>query len=182
MQPCSREMQAMDSLLSPTQPIPLQDLQPNGNSGTHQAQIHNPQFDPTSSHDDFLDQMLSTLPSCSWSDLKSPWDPPKSDETPPSNPDNNAGFHYDEILASKLRQHQINGGGGGTTAAMKMMMQQQMLLPGRPIAAAGGGGLTMPLHNDIVDGSSFKSPNQQVDVTSHYLNLFPVWLYTVTEI
>ncbi|TYH69472.1 hypothetical protein ES332_D05G058400v1 [Gossypium tomentosum] len=161
MQPCSREMQAMNSLLSPTQPIPLQDLQPNGNSGTHQAQIHNPQFDPTSSHDDFLDQMLSTLPSCSWSDLKSPWDPPKSDETPPSNPDNNAGFHYDEILASKLRQHQINGGGGGTTAAMKMMMQQQMLLPGRPIAAAGGGGLTMPLHNDIVDGSSFKSPNQQ---------------------
>ncbi|OMO61740.1 hypothetical protein CCACVL1_23271 [Corchorus capsularis] len=166
----------MNSLLNPTQQIPLQDLQNNGNSNGHQ-QIQNPQssFDPTSSHDDFLEQMLSTLPSCSWSDLKSPWDPPKSDETPDNN---NVGFHYDEMLASKLRQHQINGGGGGgssspsaTAAAMKMMMQQQMLLAGRAAAAAGGGGgggLTMPLslgssprQNDIVDGSSFKSPNHQ---------------------
>ncbi|XVF48431.1 hypothetical protein PTKIN_Ptkin03bG0189600 [Pterospermum kingtungense] len=172
MQPCSQEMQAMNSLLSPTQQIPLQDLQSNG----HQ-QIQNPQFDSASSNDDFLEQMLSSLPSCSWSDLKSPWDPPKSDETgPPPNPDNNVGFHYDEILASKLRQHQINGGGGGggsspSAAAMKMMMQQQMMLAGRAAAAAGGGGLTMPLslgssadgshHNDIVDGSLFKSPNHQ---------------------
>ncbi|XVE97484.1 hypothetical protein REPUB_Repub03eG0023600 [Reevesia pubescens] len=175
MQPCSRELQAMNSLLNPTQQIPLQDLQSNGNSNGHQ-QIQNPQFDPASSHDDFLEQMLSTLPSCSWSDLKSPWDPPKSDETGPPNPDNNVGFLYDEILASKLRQHQINGGGGGgssssATAAMKMMMQQQMMLAGRAAAAAGGagGGLTMPLslgaagshQNDIVDGSSFKSPNHQ---------------------
>ncbi|XWS70391.1 hypothetical protein CRYUN_Cryun03dG0044000 [Craigia yunnanensis] len=167
MQPCSREMQAMNSLLNPTQQIPLQDLQSNG----HQ-QIQNPQFDTASSHDDFLEQMLSKLPSCSWSDLKSPWDPPKSDETGSPNPDNNVGFHYDEILASKLRQHQINGGGGSSpaTAAMKMMMQQQMMLAVRA-AADGGGGLTMPLslgsgaagshHNDIVDGSSFKSPNHQ---------------------
>ncbi|XWS72620.1 hypothetical protein CRYUN_Cryun02cG0055700 [Craigia yunnanensis] len=171
MQPCSREMQAMNSLLNPTQQIPLQDLQSNGNSNGHQ-QIQNPQFDPATSHDDFLEQMLSTLPSCSWSDLKSPWDQPKSDETGSPNPDNNVGFHYDEILASKLRQHQINGGGGSSpaTAAMKMTMQQQMMLAGRA-AAAGGGGLSMPLslgsgapgsnHNDIVDGSSFKSSNHQ---------------------
>ncbi|XVF35543.1 hypothetical protein REPUB_Repub18cG0154800 [Reevesia pubescens] len=173
MQPCSSEMQAMNSLLNPTQQIHLQDLQSNG----HQ-QIQDPHFDPTSSHDDFLEQMLSTLPSCSWSDLKSPWDPSKSDETGPPNPDNNVGFQYDhEILASKLRQHQINGGGGGggsspATAAMKMMMQQQMMLAGRSAAAGGSGGLTMPLslgssgavgshQNDIVDGSSFKSPNHQ---------------------
>ncbi|XP_021277390.1 transcription factor bHLH66-like [Herrania umbratica] len=179
MQPCSREMQTMNSLLNPTQQIPLQDLQNNGNSNGHQ-QIQNPQFDPTSSHDDFLEQMLSALPSCSWSDLKSPWDPAKADETGGANLDNNVGFHYDEILASKLRQHQINGGGGSSpaTAAMKMMMQQQMMLAGRAAAAAasgggggGGGGLTMPLslgssaagshQNDIVDGSSFKSPNHQ---------------------
>ena len=166
-------MQAMNSLLNPTQQIPLQDLQSNG----HQ-QIQNPQFEPTSSHDDFLEQMLSTLPSCSWSDLKSPWDPPKSDETGPSNPDNNVGFHYDEILSSKLRQYQINGGEGSSpaTAAMKMMMQQQMMLAGRAAASdGGGGGLTMPLslgsdaagshQNDIVDGSSFKSPNHQVHVS-----------------
>ncbi|KAE8675814.1 Transcription factor bHLH66 [Hibiscus syriacus] len=170
MQPCSREMQAMDSLLNQTQQIPIQDLQSNS-----QQQIQSPQFDPTSSHDDFLEQMLSALPSCSWSDLKSPWDPPKSDETGASNPDCSVGFHYDEILASKLRQHQINGGGGGgsspATAAMEMMMQQQIMLPGRGVAAAGGGGLTMPLslgsggshcQNDIVDGSAFNSPNQQV--------------------
>lgn len=182
----------MNSLLNPTQQIPLQDLQNNGNSNGHQ-QIQNPQFDPTSSHDDFLEQMLSTLPSCSWSDLKSPWDPPKADETGGANLDNNVGFHYDEILASKLRQHQINGGGGSSpaTAAMKMMMQQQMMLAGRAAAAAaaggggGGGGLTMPLslgssaagshQNDIVDGSSFKSPNHQVHV-GFYFSLFPVWV------
>ncbi|XWS17772.1 hypothetical protein CRYUN_Cryun33cG0096200 [Craigia yunnanensis] len=169
MQPCSWEMQAMNSLLNQTQQIPLQDLQNNG----HQ-QIQNPQFDPTSTNDDFLEQMASTLPSCSWSDLKLPWDPPKSDETGPSNPDNNVGFHYDEILASKLRQHQINGGGGSSpaTAAMKMMMQQQMMLAGRAAdSAGGGGGLIKPLslgsgaagfhQNDIVDGPSFKSPNYQ---------------------
>ena len=116
--------------------------------------------------------MLSTLPSFSWSDLKSPWDPPKFDEMYPPNPDNNIGFHYDEILASKLRQHQINDGGGSSpvTTAMKMTMQQQMMLAGRAIATDGRG-LTMPLslgsgaagshHNDIDDGSSFKSPNHQ---------------------
>ena len=50
MQPCSREMQAMNSLLNPTQQIPLQDIQNND----HQ-QIQNPQFDIASSHDDFLE-------------------------------------------------------------------------------------------------------------------------------
>ncbi|GLT85368.1 hypothetical protein SLE2022_035590 [Rubroshorea leprosula] len=179
-QPCSSsEMQAMNSLLNPSHQIPLQDLQNAGNTGTHQ-QIQNPQFDPTSSHDDFLDQMLSSLPSCSWTDLKSPWDPPKSDETAgASNPENNVGFPYDEILALKLRQHQING--GGNQSAMKMMMQQQqqqLMMAGRIGAAGAGamvrqsaagdvGGLTVPLSlgsthpNDIVDGSSFKSANHQ---------------------
>ncbi|XP_022751796.1 transcription factor bHLH66-like [Durio zibethinus] len=173
MQPCSREMQAMNSLLNqPYQQIPLQDLQGNG----HQ-QIQNSQLETTSSHDDFLEQMLSTFPSSSWSDIKSTWDPPKSDETGPYNPDNNVGFHYDEILASKLRQHQINGGGvcSPATAVMKMM-QQQTMLEGNTAAAAcggggGGGGLTLPFslgpddagshQNDIVDGSLFKPPNHQ---------------------
>ncbi|XVF89249.1 hypothetical protein PTKIN_Ptkin19aG0115000 [Pterospermum kingtungense] len=183
MQPCSREMQAMNSFLCQTQQIPLENLESNG----HQ-QIQNPKFEPTSSttsyDDDFLEQMLSstsTLPSGSWSDLKSPWDLPKPDDQTGggSNPDhNNVGFNYDEVLASKLRQHQINGGGGPTsppTTAMKMMMQQQMMLTGRAAAAsaaaAGGGGgggggwLSIPLSlssgNDIVDGSLFKSPNHQ---------------------
>ncbi|XP_039012183.1 bHLH transcription factor RHL1-like [Hibiscus syriacus] len=152
MQPCSREMQAMNSLLNPSQQIPLQDLQING---------HHSQFDdPASSHDDFLEQMLSTtsfpVSSSSWSDL--------------NNLDNNAadGFHHEEILASKLRQqqHHINGGDGSNSfQAMKMMMmmQQQMMAAGRPTVSAsgcgvgnhqgGGEGSMLALFNGFGDGS-----------------------------
>ncbi|KAE8664898.1 hypothetical protein F3Y22_tig00112738pilonHSYRG00862 [Hibiscus syriacus] len=133
--PCSREMQAMNSFLNSTQQIHLQGLQINGNSGHHRMQ--DPHLELTSSQDDFLEQMFSVLPTCSWpSDLKSHWDPLKCDEAGASNRDDNVGFHYDEILASKLKQHQPNGGG-----AMKMMMQQQMMSPGKGIAAAVKGGL-----------------------------------------
>lgn len=168
MQPCSREMQGINSLLNPSSQIPLQDLQ--------NQQIQTPHFDPSSSsNDDFLEQMLSTLPSCSWTDLKSPWDlnpttnlnipinnssanPPGdlSDETPPSIPENVAFHNFDEsaILASKLRQHQISGGpspAAAAAAAAKLMLQQQFMM-----ATRGG---AMP-QNDVVDGSSFKSPTQ----------------------
>ncbi|KAE8694086.1 Detected protein of unknown function [Hibiscus syriacus] len=130
--PCSREMQAMNSFLNSIQQIHFQGLQINGNSDHHQMQ--DPHLEPTSSQDDFLEQMLSVFPSCSWSsDLKSPWDPLKCDEAGASNRDDNVGFHYNEILASKLKQHQLNGGG-----AMKMMMQQQMMLPEKGVAAAEG--------------------------------------------
>ncbi|EEF38832.1 bHLH transcription factor RHL1 [Ricinus communis] len=187
MQPCSREMQGINTLLNQsstatttsTSQIPIHH---NHHHHHHQdlqnQQIQNPHFDPSpSSNDDFLEQMLSTLPSCSWADLKSPWDLtttanlnlPKprdlSDETPPSLPDsnNNVGFHnFDEsvLLASKLRQHQISGGGGGggpspaaAAAAAKLMLQQQLMM-----AAAARGGLGQ---NDVLDG--FKSPNQGGD-------------------
>ncbi|TKY73108.1 Transcription factor bHLH66 [Spatholobus suberectus] len=103
MQPCSREMQGLNSLLNSSQ-ISLQDLhtanqiQNSHMNHHHQQQLGhatNPHFDPTS-HDDFLDQMLS---SCSWPDLnpnKPLWDPNSlhdikppdlSDETTPSNND-----------------------------------------------------------------------------------------------
>ncbi|KAB2077489.1 hypothetical protein E1A91_A06G104000v1 [Gossypium mustelinum] len=193
MQPCSREMQAMNSLLNPTQQIPLQDLQINGNSHHHQ-QIHVPsssQFQyptPTSTthHDDsFLEQILSSTTSFPW-----------SDETGPPNPEdnNNAGFNYDEmVLASKLRQHQINGGAAGNPfSAMKMMLmmqqqqqQQQMMLAGRPTVAssAAGGGITtnhqggegsmQALYNVFGDGSlhgtmqakSFVGANSATEMT-----------------
>ncbi|KDP38664.1 hypothetical protein JCGZ_04017 [Jatropha curcas] len=176
-------MQGINSLLNSSSPIPLQDLQ--------NQQIQNPHFDPSSaSNDDFLEQMLSTIPSCSWADLKSPWDlnpatnlmpitnsttaavKPRdlSDETPPSIPEN-VGFHnnFDEsaLLASKLRQHQISGGEGGeplsaaAAAAAKLMLQQQLLM-----AARGGAGLSQ---NDIIDGSSFKSPTQGGDGSAQAL-------------
>ncbi|TYI76981.1 hypothetical protein E1A91_D06G114600v1 [Gossypium mustelinum] len=193
MQPCSREMQAMNSLLNPTQQIPLQDLQINGNRHHHQ-QIHVPSSShfqyptPTSTthHDDsFLEQILSSTTSFPW-----------SDETGPPNPEdnNNAGFNYDDmVLASKLRQHQINGGAAGNPfAAMKMMLmmqqqqqQQQMMLAGRPTvaSAAAGGGITtnhqggegsmQALYNVFGDGSlhgtmqakSFVGANSATEMT-----------------
>lgn len=77
-----------------------------------------------------------------------------SDETPPSIPENVAFHNFDEsaILASKLRQHQISGGSSpAAAAAAKLMLQQQFMM-----ATRGG---AMP-QNDVVDGSSFKSPTQ----------------------
>ncbi|KAL5774943.1 hypothetical protein ACOSP7_012500 [Xanthoceras sorbifolium] len=170
MQPCSREMQGLNSLLN------------NNNNasqmtnGHDQSQIHHnvaaAAFDPTAgaSQDDFLEQMLSSLPSCSWTDLKSPWvdlnGRDLSDETPPPT------HHFDDsmILASKLRQHQISGGSSpAAAAAAKMMLQQQQQIL---MAARGAMGLPLTLgngsENDVVDGSSFKSPTnlQGVDNNS----------------
>ncbi|XP_016444149.1 bHLH transcription factor RHL1 [Nicotiana tabacum] len=119
------------------------------------------QFDPTSSHDDFLDQILSSVPSSSpcWPDLSKSWDPhhhlsppllpnPNSgdDHQPPPNPLQH--FQYDDqsssFLAAKLRQHQITGGGGGgggAVAAAKALLLQQQLLLSRTLA---GNGLRSP--------------------------------------
>ncbi|WCJ29919.1 bHLH transcription factor RHL1 [Euphorbia peplus] len=163
MQPCSREMQGggLNSLLNPSSSssssqISLHDLH---------NQIQASHFDPNtpSSNDDFLEQMLSTIPS--WSDLKSPWELNPisdsnskpldlSDETPP---DNNGFHNFDDslILASKLRQHQISGGGAPSpTTTAKLMLHQQLMM------AAARGSLSQ---NDVVDGSSFKSPPQGGD-------------------
>nr|GEU46965.1 transcription factor bHLH66-like [Tanacetum cinerariifolium] len=73
----------------------LQDLQNNDNNNT---------FDPSATHDDFLDQMLSGLQTnVTWPDIGGqnkpslPWDVD----------------HFDDqsaFLSSKLRQHQITGG------------------------------------------------------------------------
>ncbi|XP_059635508.1 bHLH transcription factor RHL1-like isoform X2 [Cornus florida] len=161
MQPCSEEMQAMNSILKQSQ-MSLEDLQ-NGQSqiANPQIQLQASQFNPTSSHDDFLDQMLSSLPSCSWPDLsaapnpKSPWDLSSicsrnsrelSDDQRPLNPENGQHhqFQFDEsaLLASKLRQHQISGGGPNSQAAKSLLLQQQLLLS-RGVSG-GGGGLRSP--------------------------------------
>ncbi|XP_060675814.1 bHLH transcription factor RHL1 isoform X2 [Ziziphus jujuba] len=210
MQPCSREMPGMNSLLNPSSQISLQELQQQQSqiqsSQMQQHQIHNSHFEPTS-HDDFLEQMLSTLgpSSCSWADLNpavntskaAPWDtiPPPlngsakprdlSDETAPSSHEN-VGFPYDESvnLASKFRNHQISGGSKSATATAAMLLHHQLMMS-RGVAGAGssGGGsgtgepglLQMPLslgngefdrsHNDVGDGSSFKSPTPGGDVS-----------------
>ncbi|KAK4343274.1 hypothetical protein RND71_036368 [Anisodus tanguticus] len=114
-------MQAMNSFQSPGE---------NGApSGEH---INHSHFDPTSSHDDFLQQILSSVPSSSpWPDMIS------GDGQTPYNFDD----QQSTLLASKLRQHQITGGGGAATAAAKALMLQQQLLLSRGLASNGGAGI-----------------------------------------
>uniref|UniRef100_A0A7N2MUX4 Uncharacterized protein n=1 Tax=Quercus lobata TaxID=97700 RepID=A0A7N2MUX4_QUELO len=111
--------------------------------------------------------MFSTIPSCSWPDLnpKTLWDlKPKdlSNETPPSNPDNNVPYQFDHdssTLASKLCNHQISGTTKSSAAAI--MLQQQLFMS----RGAGESGLiqmslSLGASDDIVDGSSsFNAPN-----------------------
>ncbi|XAR50754.1 hypothetical protein NMG60_11005170 [Bertholletia excelsa] len=150
MQPCSREMQSMNSIMNQSQ-LSLQDLQ-------NQQQIANPQihhFDAASSHDDFLDQMLSSLPSCPWPDpagghSRPPWDLSSAGgtESPDDRGPENATphqFHFDHdqsaVLAAKLRQHQIGGSGANpaAVAARSLLLQQQLLMQSRGMGGAGGG-------------------------------------------
>ncbi|WVZ19440.1 hypothetical protein V8G54_006762 [Vigna mungo] len=177
MQPCSREMQGINSLFNSSSQISLQDLHTTTAAAAAANQIQNshinhhhqqplqlPHFDPTS-QDDFLDQMFS---SCSWPDLnpnKSLWDPNTlSDQTTPSDNDNtnntnnnNVAFPYDEpsTLASKFRNHQITASSTKNAAAALMLQHQLLMSRDSPL-------LHMPLslpQNDVVDASSFKSPN-----------------------
>ncbi|KAF8393051.1 hypothetical protein HHK36_021292 [Tetracentron sinense] len=199
MQPCSREMQGMGSItacLSPSQ-IALQELQ----NAQQQQQIQNPpqvqiqgtHFDP-SSHDDFLEQMFSSLPS--WSEIpgnpKSPWD------LNPPNPNNNnhklfnipigsssnkardlsedpENLHYpfDEstLLASRLRQHQISG---SSSVGKPLMLQQHLLLPrvvgggmARSPSAASGSGDSAFLPLPLSLGSADSSDHRLLVDRSH---------------
>ncbi|ONH98663.1 hypothetical protein PRUPE_7G260800 [Prunus persica] len=193
MQPCSKEMQDMNSLLnsSPSSQLSLQDhhrhlqLQPQQQSHSHshshsRPHLHNshsqmhpqipspsPAHFDSASHDDFLEQMLSTLgpSSCSW-----------ADDTPPSNSDN-VVFTYDDSanLATKFRSQQISAGAGASksastsaAAAAAMMLQHQLMMSRStsadsgfvPMALSLGNGDFDRSNNDVVEGSSsFKSPN-----------------------
>lgn len=93
-------------------------------------------FDPTSSHEDFLEQMLSSVPPSASS---FPW----ADDHPNSEDQSAA------LLASRMRHQQITGG-----AAKALMLQQQLLL---------SRGFAAPMHNadhnDVVDSPSPNSAN-----------------------
>lgn len=162
-------MQAMNSILSQNQSqISLQDLQNVQQMANNTSQIQQPHFDTSSSHDDFLEQMLTSLPSCSWPEFSAGGNQYQNFDDPPT------------MLASKFRQHQISGGGSG--GPVKSLLLQQQLLPRglggglrSPAGASGAGDssglLSVPLNlgggeesydrsqNDVV-GASFKSPNQ----------------------
>ncbi|GER46985.1 basic helix-loop-helix (bHLH) DNA-bindingsuperfamily protein [Striga asiatica] len=139
MQPVSRELSGGNSLLNNHQISPLAGVV----SG---LPPENPQFDPAdASHDDFLEQMLSSA-SCS---AAFPWN---DDHAPPQLEDRSTA-----ALASRLRQHQI---GGGAAKALMLQQQQQFLLS-RGLAAAGGddGALFSMPNGDQFDVNSFKSIN-----------------------
>lgn len=154
--------------------VSLDELQANGESQSQQQQQQ--QQYQESQNDDFLDQMLSTIPNCSWPptphDLPSPSSNPnpttannlslKSGDSPPDEPDASAAFHYpfdESSLVSKLRQqqHQINE---VTAKSLLMQHQQQFLLSRRSPGDTAPGMLPLPLSlgsTDPVDPSSFKS-------------------------
>lgn len=96
-------------------------------------------FDPTSSHEDFLEQMLSSVPS---SAASFPW----ADDQPP--PPGNSEDH----LASRMRHQQISG------AAAKALMLQQQLMLSRGFATANAP-MQHADHNDVVDSPSSNSAN-----------------------
>ncbi|XP_022869846.1 transcription factor bHLH69-like [Olea europaea var. sylvestris] len=152
MQPRSREIPAMNvnSLLN------LPEIPNHQNGETH--------FDPTSSHEDFLEQMLSSTSSFPW-EFSAAAEPSQTDD---QSPQSNMLSHFDdqsELLASKLRHHQI---GDGAAAAKSLMFQQQLVSRGlagnglRSPAGTESGLLPVPSshngHHDVVNGSS-KSAN-----------------------
>ncbi|KAG9147588.1 hypothetical protein Leryth_007374 [Lithospermum erythrorhizon] len=80
-------------------------------------------FDTTSSHDDFLEQILS-----------SPWAGGAAG-TLAGDDHSDHRFNFDHhsqqtMLATKFRHHQINGGESGGAAAKALMLQQQLMLTG----------------------------------------------------
>ncbi|KAK4404260.1 Transcription factor [Sesamum angolense] len=154
MQPVNREFGAMNNinpLLNQHQiSSSLQEIHHHSQLPQMLGSSH---FDPPSSHDDFLDQILSSVPSASfpWADDHAPQ---QMEEQPSA-----------AVLASKLRQHQISNG------ALKALMLQQQLLLSRGLRSPTGGAddalLPMPHgdQNDAVDGTSFKSANLVNDAT-----------------
>ncbi|KAL5201806.1 hypothetical protein ABZP36_036160 [Zizania latifolia] len=152
MQPTTREMQAMDAAAAAAgaAQISLDDLR-NGHAGGTNAAAGGV-------HDDFLDQILSSLPPSAWPDLAAAKAAEDDAAQAAEGMQQQFGGTYDEsaMLASRLRQQQISGGGGGGAAAVKQMVLQQlaelrhghhMMLQGMGRSPAGGGGdgLLLPL-------------------------------------
>ncbi|GFP90213.1 transcription factor bhlh69 [Phtheirospermum japonicum] len=99
-------------------------------------------FDTTSSHNDFLEQMLSAVPSSAatfpWANDQPPPDVAESlrEQQPPASL---------VALASKMRQQQMSNG------AVKALMLQQHLLLSTGLLGANGGPMTHADRNDVHD-------------------------------
>ncbi|XP_073067009.1 bHLH transcription factor RHL1-like isoform X1 [Primulina eburnea] len=142
MQPTTGELPEMNNL-NPL--VSLHDSQMSTSS----------HFDPTSSHDDFLDQMFSSVPSSASS---FPW---PDDHAPP--PPCHLEDQSTALLASKLRQQQISNG-----AAKALLIQHQLMLSRglavndlRSPSGADIEFLNVPHadQDDVFDGSCYKSAN-----------------------
>ncbi|KAL8497661.1 hypothetical protein ACS0TY_021117 [Phlomoides rotata] len=108
-----------------------------------------PDFDPASSHEDFLQQMLSSVPPSSAAPF--PW----ADDQPPPGM---VGNLEEPSTAVKMRQQQISNG-----AATALMLQQQLLLS-RGLAAVNG---SMPHadQNDVLETPPSGSANLANDAS-----------------
>ncbi|KAK7281503.1 hypothetical protein RIF29_09558 [Crotalaria pallida] len=171
-------MQGINSLLNSSQ-VSLQDRHNNNSNQIQNSHMninnnqHNTDFDLTS-HDDFLQQILSNLHSSTWPDVYPDDDNNnnnKTDETVPSYTENNVSpFPCDgqTSLASKFRSHQINATSPTNKAAATALLLHHQLLMSRGVAGDCDL-LQMPLSfggNDVADGSSFKSSNPSADEVS----------------
>ncbi|KAL6555152.1 hypothetical protein OROGR_006410 [Orobanche gracilis] len=145
MQPVDGEFSSsLNPLLTQHRISSLQEIMPHMLASTSQ-------FDPVAtSHDDFLEQMLSSVPSFAANAF--PW---TADHAPP---------HFEEqstaVLSSKLTQHQISDG-----LANAPTLQRQLLLSKIPAAANGLYSVPNGNHGDIVDGNSFESINTANDAS-----------------
>lgn len=154
MQPASGEFGAMNNLNALLNQHQISSLHELHSHGQLPQMLAASQFAPVALHDDFLEQMLSSVPSSS--SAAYPW---ADDHSQQQQMEEQSAA----VLASKLRQHQISSG-----AAKALMLQQQLLLS-RGFAAGNGGlgsptgsdGALLPMpqgdHNDGVDGNGFKS-------------------------
>ncbi|KAL0287680.1 UNVERIFIED_CONTAM: Transcription factor [Sesamum calycinum] len=141
-------MNSMNSLLNQHQ-IPFQEIHNHGQP----QMLPSSGFDPASPHDDFLEQMLSSVPSSAAASF--PW----ADDQAAPGMVGNLEEPSAAVLASKMRQQQISNG-----AAKALMLQQQLLLS-RGIAAAANGQMPHADHNDVVDAPSFNSANLANDAS-----------------
>ncbi|XP_047308967.1 bHLH transcription factor RHL1-like [Impatiens glandulifera] len=186
MQPCSREMQAINSFLNQSAEISTLQEQQIGNGSM------NSNFESIQSHDDFLEQVLSsmTTSSCSWSDVignanpKLPWELSSSIDSQKSRDlatDESNRLQFEDqsvLLASKLRQNQISAG-GPSSGSKSLLLQQQLLMQSRGAVRSSSGGDTtglIPFPLNLAGNENLTNNHGDISVQSMY-NGFPASLF-----
>ncbi|XP_047306343.1 transcription factor LRL3-like [Impatiens glandulifera] len=156
MQPSSREMQSMDSLLNQSQ-SPLQD---QSEIDITQMSSH---FDPSTSQDVFLEHMLSSIgnSSCSWSDAlnsRFPWDLSssiRSHNTHDLEEENEQAASNPENQQFQLGDQQVTGSFEEDTGLIPLPLNLSKI-------EEGGDGSVHALYEELAGSllGSFPIPNQ----------------------